>query len=60
MLADDVVQRRAFFNKAVAHRVDKDGKFTPCVFFEWFYKCASIVNKYMQVQWNDGYANPLG
>ena len=55
-VVDNMVHKRNFFNKTVAHKENKsqDGNPIPCVFYEWFYKCGSMVNKYMQEQWNDG------
>jgi hypothetical protein len=55
-VVDGMVHKRNFFNKTVAHKENKvqDGSPLPCVFYEWFYKCASMVNTYMQEQWNDG------
>lgn len=44
----------SFFNKAIAHKQNKDGNPQPSVFYEWFYKCGSSVNKYMIKQWDDG------
>jgi hypothetical protein len=55
-VVDGMVHKRNFFNKTVAHKENKvqDGSPVACVFYEWFYKCASMVNKYMQEQWNEG------
>ncbi|KAI6240957.1 protein of unknown function domain containing protein, protein [Aphelenchoides fujianensis] len=52
-VVDGVLHKKNFFNRTVAHK-EKDGGPMPSVFYEWFYKCASVVNKYMQEQWNDG------
>ncbi|KAI6235462.1 SH2 domain-containing protein [Aphelenchoides besseyi] len=52
-VVDGVLHKKNFFNRTVSHK-DKDGAPMPCVFFEWYYKCASVINKYMQEQWNDG------
>ncbi|CAD5221328.1 unnamed protein product [Bursaphelenchus xylophilus] len=51
---DGLLCRKNFFNKTISHKENKDGSPLPCVFFEWFYKCANVVNKYMYEQWQDG------
>lgn len=53
-VVDNMVHKKNFFNKTIAHKKSQDGSPVQCVFYEWFYKCGSIVNKYMQKQWNDG------
>lgn len=47
------------FNQSFQHSnqyfyLIKEGNPQPAVFFEWFYKCGSIVNKFMSEQWSDG------
>lgn len=53
---NNMLCKKQFFGKMVANKLDKDGKPTPIPFYEWFYRCATMVNKYMQEQWNDGFA----
>ncbi|CAD5215374.1 unnamed protein product [Bursaphelenchus okinawaensis] len=51
---DGFLCRKNFFNKTVSHKENKDGSPLPCAFYEWFYKCANMVNKYMYGQWQEG------
>uniref|UniRef100_A0A914UXU8 SH2 domain-containing protein n=1 Tax=Plectus sambesii TaxID=2011161 RepID=A0A914UXU8_9BILA len=53
-VSNNMLSKKNFFAKMVANKLDKDGKPTPCPFYEWFYRCAAMTNKYMQEQWNDG------
>ncbi|KAI6176935.1 Signal transducer and activator of transcription b [Aphelenchoides bicaudatus] len=52
-VCNGVLNKKNFFNKAIAHKENKTGNPVPSVFFEWFYRCGTIVNKYMSDQWND-------
>jgi hypothetical protein len=41
--------------KVITNAAATDGEWRLVPYFEWFFKLAEIINKYLQTMWNDGF-----